>query len=278
MRPRANAGAGRQSDGLGLGGIRVDHVRQAAETVSNLNLQSFFERYVAGTETIPWNDLLRGVGLQITRTMTDTSDPGFEASRMFDMPAVVISVQPGSAAETAGLQEGDSILSINGEPAGADFDSRLATVAAGNEVRLQVKNASGTREVKFTAGTRQVLQVEIKQFEIVAVEQAGTCARFRAHVASGTYMRSVAQEMGQLAGCGAHLQSLRRTAVAEFHIEDAHTLEQLEQAARSQDGNNAVADFLVHPRKLLPAIPAVTATDEMVSRIRHGRPDRTALR
>jgi predicted metalloprotease with PDZ domain len=146
-------------------------VRQAAETVSNLNLQSFFERYVAGTETIPWNDLLRGVGLQITRTMTDTSDPGFEASRMFDMPAVVISVQPGSAAETAGLQEGDSILSINGETARADFDSRLATVAAGNEVRLQVKNASGTREVKFTAGTRQVLQVEIKQFENATPEQ-----------------------------------------------------------------------------------------------------------
>ena len=120
--------------------------------------------------------------------------------------------------------------------------------------------------------TLKPINVEIKQFEIVAVEQAGTCARFRAHVASGTYMRSVAQEMGQLAGCGAHLQSLRRTAVAEFHIEDAHTLEQLEQAARSQDGNNAVADFLVHPRKLLPAIPAVTATDEMVSRIRHGRP------
>ena len=151
--------------------VDSEGVRQAAETVSNLNLQSFFERYVAGTEAIPWNDLLRGVGLQITRTMTDTSDPGFEASRMFDMPAVVISVQPGSAAETAGLQEGDSILSINGEPAGADFDSRLATVAAGNEVRLQVKNASGTREVKFTAGTRQVLQVEIKQFENATPEQ-----------------------------------------------------------------------------------------------------------
>jgi tRNA pseudouridine55 synthase len=84
-------------------------------------------------------------------------------------------------------------------------------------------------------------------------------------------MRSVAHDMGQLAGCGAHLQSLRRTAVAEFQIEDAHTLEQLEQAARGQDENQAVADFLVHPRKLLPSIPAVSATDDMVARIRHGQ-------
>jgi len=75
----------------------------------------------------------------------------------------------------------------------------------------------------------QSVQVEIKEFEILAVE--GDRARFRARVASGTYMRSVAHEMGQKLGCGAHLESLRRTAVAEFNIEDAHTLEELEQAA-----------------------------------------------
>jgi tRNA pseudouridine55 synthase len=75
----------------------------------------------------------------------------------------------------------------------------------------------------------QSVQVEIKEFEILAVE--GDRARFRARVASGTYMRSVAHEMGQKLGCGAHLESLRRTAVAEFTIENAHTLEELEQAA-----------------------------------------------
>ena len=38
--------------------------------------------------------------------------------------------------------------------------------------------------------------------------------------------------MGQLAGCGAHLESLRRTSVAEFQLSDAHTLAELEQAAQ----------------------------------------------
>jgi tRNA pseudouridine55 synthase len=141
------------------------------------------------------------------------------------------------------------------------------------------------------------VQVEIKQFEILSIENG--CASFHARVGSGTYMRSVGHEMGQLAGCGAHLHSLRRTAVAEFGLEDAHTLAELEQATHNandrqgnhhfkvkdeenSDGTNGeeekpgsaepMTDLFVHPRKLLPSLPAVTATDEMVSRIRHGRP------
>ncbi len=77
------------------------------------------------------------------------------------------------------------------------------------------------------------MQVEIKEFEILSME--GCCASFRARVASGTYMRSVAHDMGQLAGCGAHLQSLRRTAVAEFSLADAHPLAELEQAAHNAE-------------------------------------------
>jgi tRNA pseudouridine55 synthase len=73
------------------------------------------------------------------------------------------------------------------------------------------------------------VQVEIKEFEITKLEDSGVF--FRARVASGTYMRSVAHDMGQLAGCGAHLESLRRTALAEFELKDAHMLEELEQAA-----------------------------------------------
>jgi tRNA pseudouridine55 synthase len=137
---------------------------------------------------------------------------------------------------------------------------------------FSAKKIKGVPAYKLARKKKEVLltpvTVEIKQFEIQTMEDAGTCARFRARVASGTYMRSVAHEMGQLAGCGAHLQSLRRTAVAEFELEDAHTLQDLESARQSGE---AIADLLVHPRKLLPSIPSVMATDEMVARIRHGR-------
>jgi tRNA pseudouridine55 synthase len=110
------------------------------------------------------------------------------------------------------------------------------------------------------------VQVEIKEFEIVGVENDR--ATFRARVASGTYMRSVAHDMGKELGCGAHLESLRRTAVAEFTLADAHTLEQLHAATET----GLTEDLFIHPRKILPQLPCVTANEEMTALIRTGRP------
>src|SRR5947199_3292588 len=119
------------------------------------------------------------------------------------------------------------------------------------------------RKKKETA--LKAVQVEIKEFDVLEFD--GVRASFRARVASGTYLRSVAHDLGQLAGCGAHLDLLRRTSVGEFQLTEAHTLDEIERAAQSGDG---VQDLFVHPRTLLPSLPAVTATDEIVSRIRHG--------
>ena len=84
------------------------------------------------------------------------------------------------------------------------------------------------------------VQVEIKEFAILSVE--GDRAQFRARVASGTYMRSVAHEMGQRLGSGAHLESLRRTAVAEFDITQAHTLEEIEEHIEDQVKEERIKD------------------------------------
>src|ERR1700686_1779133 len=98
---------------------------------------------------------------------------------------------------------------------------------------FSAKKIKGVPAYKLARQQKEVMltpvQVEIKEFEILAVE-AGR-ARFRARVASGTYMRSVAHDMGRELACGAPLESLRPTSVAEFHLEDAHTLEQLAEAA-----------------------------------------------
>jgi tRNA pseudouridine55 synthase len=75
----------------------------------------------------------------------------------------------------------------------------------------------------------QPVEVEVKEFVITAVH--ADRAHFRARVSSGTYMRSIAHEMGQRLACGAHLESLRRTSVAEFDITQAHTLEEIEACA-----------------------------------------------
>jgi len=113
--------------------------------------------------------------------------------------------------------------------------------------------------------TLEPVTVEIKEFEITSCE--GDRAGFRARVASGTYMRSVAHDMGRELGCGGHLASLRRMGAAEFEIANAHTLEQIEEACKA----GRVEEMFVHPRQLLPEMPSVTATDEIAAHVRSGR-------
>ena len=72
---------------------------------------------------------------------------------------------------------------------------------------------------------------------------------------------------GRRLGTGAHLASLRRTAAAEFTIEQTHSLEEIARAASEE----RLEDLLVHPRRILPGIPSVTADDEALGKIRHGR-------
>ncbi len=109
------------------------------------------------------------------------------------------------------------------------------------------------------------VEVEVKEFTVLALNV--DLVAFRCRVSSGTYVRSLAHDLGQKLGIGAHLASLRRTAVAEFHIDQAHTLEQIAEAA----AQGRVPDLLFHPRRVLPDIPCVTATEEDLGKIRHGR-------
>jgi tRNA pseudouridine55 synthase len=109
------------------------------------------------------------------------------------------------------------------------------------------------------------VQVEIKEFEISVLD--GDRASFRARVASGTYMRSVAHDLGQQLGCGAHLASLRRTVLGEFNLSQAYTLEELSAAVESGPDE----EIFIHPRLLLPQFPCVTANEETAALIRSGR-------
>jgi tRNA pseudouridine55 synthase len=162
---------------------------------------------------------------------------------------------------------------------------------------FSAKKIHGVPAYKLARKQQEVIlkpvQVEIKEFVILALDKDR--ATFRARVASGTYMRSVAHDLGQLLGCGAHLESLRRTSVAEFDIAQAHTLEQIEALIKGQIGNTqmkvchsepgakpgeepavsnhqVIADLFIHPRQLLPQFPSVTADEPTVARIRNGRP------
>lgn len=111
----------------------------------------------------------------------------------------------------------------------------------------------------------QAIEVEVKEFSLLGMNH--DLVEFRCQVSSGTYVRSLAHELGKKLGVGAHLSRLRRTAVAEFSVDHSYTLEQIATAV----SEGRLDDLLVHPRRVLPEIPCVTATEEDVAKIRHGR-------
>lgn len=106
----------------------------------------------------------------------------------------------------------------------------------------------------------------IHEFVIEGVEEES--AVFRMRVSAGGYVRSVAHELGEALGCGGHLSALRRTKAGAFGLDEAWTLEGLTEIA-SQPGDG-VAGALLHPRTLLPELPAVTADAAALGKLRNG--------
>jgi tRNA pseudouridine55 synthase len=173
----------------------------------------------------------------------------------------------------------------DGQPAGPDCWPEIATAITVDRVRaaaarfhgeieqmppqFSAKKIDGQPAYKMARAGKPVdlkpAKIRIDSFEIAALD--GPVASFTIDISSGGYVRSVAHELGQDLGCGAHLSQLRRTRAGMFSLEDAHTLEELEALA----GNpGALEAACVHPRALLLEMPSVSADTMALGRLRNG--------
>lgn len=118
---------------------------------------------------------------------------------------------------------------------------------------------------KSVAVELEPAKVHVYDLTVLSIE--GALVKLRAHCSGGTYMRSIAHDLGLAMECGAHLQELRRVASGEFEIEQARTIEQLEKLAA--DGR--MLDALVPASKLLPGFPSVFVDDITERQVRNGR-------
>jgi tRNA pseudouridine55 synthase len=107
----------------------------------------------------------------------------------------------------------------------------------------------------------------VRIYELALLEVRGSEARLRAHCSGGTYMRSIAHDLGQALGCGAHLRDLRRIASAEFTLEQAHTIPQLQQLA----AEDRLEETLIPAARMLPDVPTVYVDSPTAGQIRQGR-------
>jgi tRNA pseudouridine55 synthase len=134
---------------------------------------------------------------------------------------------------------------------------------------FSAKKVGGVPAYKMARAGKPVelkpVAINISSFEIVSLE--GAEASFSMSVSAGGYVRSVAHELGRDLGCGAHLTSLQRTQAGPFGLAEARRLEDLQEVAGDED---ALAERCVHPRALLPEMPAVTGDAITLGRLRNG--------
>jgi tRNA pseudouridine55 synthase len=108
------------------------------------------------------------------------------------------------------------------------------------------------------------VRIRILKFEITGL--TGDTADFAMSVSAGGYVRSVAHEMGEKLGCGAHLASLRRTQAGPFTLDHALTFDQMSAMPNVE----ALEQTMPHPRNILPELPCVGADEITAGRIRNG--------
>jgi tRNA pseudouridine55 synthase len=108
------------------------------------------------------------------------------------------------------------------------------------------------------------VEVEVFEFRLTSVE--GSVARFAVECGAGTYIRSLAYDLGKLQGSGAHLAEITRTAVGEFTLDDARSLAELEQDAKG----GRLLERVIPLEKLLTDLPRATVLPIVEKRVRHG--------
>lgn len=94
--------------------------------------------------------------------------------------------------------------------------------------------------------------------------------RVHVHCSKGTYIRTLAEDIGTELGCGGHVSALRRTGVGGFDPGDMVTLETLEAAVR-EGGPEAAERFLLPLESGLGHWPAVRLSDEVAYFLRQGQ-------
>ena len=168
----------------------------------------------------------------------------------------------------------------DGEPQGPDAApaldlaevERLAGPMAGRFTQMpppfSAKKVQGrpAHELARKGKPFELKPVEVEVFELRVTGVEGSLAHLVIECAAGTYIRSIAHEMGIRQGSGAHLAEIVRTAVGEFTLDQAVTLEEFEAAARS----SRAAEMILPLEVLLPNLPRVTVLPIIERRVRHG--------
>lgn len=103
----------------------------------------------------------------------------------------------------------------------------------------------------------QIKNIEVEKIDIPFVDIKVTCS-------SGTYIRTLAYDIGKKLGCGAHLFSLCRTRIGSFELKQALNLQKVEKK------KDQISNFLVKVENILEFLPSLVIKDQFKERIKNG--------
>ena len=134
---------------------------------------------------------------------------------------------------------------------------------------VSAKKVQGTRAYKLARQNVdvQLAPVEIEIFSIDLLRLEDNAIDLRVHCASGTYMRSIAHDLGKAIGTGAYLSQLRRVASGGFDLKMSKTLEELAHLS----GDGRISEAIIPAAELLPEFPSEYVDAATAGFIRQGR-------
>lgn len=110
-------------------------------------------------------------------------------------------------------------------------------------------------------------RVEIKKLDITGVDLASMTISMDVHCSKGTYIRSLAADIGDYLNTGAHLLGLRRIRSGDFSVDDAVTIEEIRECAR---GGGVSKNFVLDPVDALSSFGRVMVKDEALKKAANG--------
>jgi predicted metalloprotease with PDZ domain len=127
----------------------AEEVIRSKAPAANPDLKDFFARYVSGTDEIPFDDLLGRAGWLLKDTGQRHAAFGFAIRREGNTPPSVGALERGSAAQQAGVQDGDILLAFNGEPLQRSPDRWLRDHQPGERVTVKVRRSGDEKDYSF---------------------------------------------------------------------------------------------------------------------------------
>ena len=192
-------------------------------------------------------------------------DKVYEAEIQFGLVSDTYDAEGTVTAVSADLPNEQEIRSALGQ-----FEGRFLQMPP----RVSAKKINGVPAYKLARRKVEVelkaVEVEVKQLKITGLRDAALCVEITC--AAGTYIRSIAHDLGQALGCGAILTRLRRTRIGEFTVEQALPMDELRSLANLRNLEEAV----IPAGKLLSQIPAEHFGLSIEAQIRQGRQFRSS--